>query len=249
MTETFWPVRHLVMTEPRTLLVTGASAGIGHAISTRLLADGERVIGLARDLRRFSTAGRCFEPVSIDLADLERLPDRLTALARSHPEISAVICCAGAGWFGSLEQMSYADIRSLIDLNFTSQVCVVRAFLPLIKRNGSGDIVLMGSEAALSGGRYGAVYSATKFALRGLAQSLREECAAAGVRITIVNPGMVRTRFFDQLDFEPGPDPANIIEPEDVAEAVAVALSVRTGTVFDEINLTPLKRVVRKKKI
>ena len=59
---------------------------------------------------------------------------------------------------------------------------------------------------------------------------------------------MVRTRFYDQLDFEPGADPANVIEPQDVADAVAGVLNARAGTVFDEINLSPLKRVVRKKK-
>ena len=236
------------MAEARTLLVTGASSGIGRAISTCLLSNGQSVIGVARDPGRIPAEEGIFKPIGIDLADLARLPDRLTELARDCPKISGVICCAGAGWFGSLEQMSYADIRSLIDLNLTSQVFVVRAFLPVIKRNGGGDVVLMGSEAALSGGRYGAVYSATKFALRGLAQSLKHECAGAGVRITIVNPGMVRTRFYDQLDFEPGADPANVIEPQDVADTVAGVLNARAGTVFDEINLSPLKRVVRKKK-
>ena len=119
--------------------------------------------------------------------------------------------------------------------------------MPVIKTNGGGDVVLMGSEAALSGGRYGAVYSATKFAVRGFAQALRHECAAANVRVTIVNPGMVRTQFFDSLEFEPGPDPDNYIEPEDVARAVSGALLAPRGTVVDEINLSPLKRVVRRK--
>ena len=83
--------------------------------------------------------------------------------------------------------------------------------------------------------------------MRGFAQALRHECAAANVRITIVNPGMVRTKFFDSLKFEPGADPDNYIEPEDVASAVCGALSARGGTVVDEINLSPLKRVVRRK--
>ena len=140
------------MAEARTLLVTGASSGIGRAISTCLLSNGQSVIGVARDPGRIPAEEGIFKPIGIDLADLARLPDRLTELARDCPKISGVICCAGAGWFGSLEQMSYADIRSLIDLNLTSQVFVMRAFLPVIKRNGGGDVVLMGSEAALSEG-------------------------------------------------------------------------------------------------
>ena len=124
---------------------------------------------------------------------------------------------------------------------------IVRAFLPVIKRNGGGDVILVGSEAALSGGRYGAVYSATKFGLRGFAQALRHECSVGGVRVAMVNPGMVRTEFFKTLKFEPGTDPENYVEPEDVANAICGILLARSETVVDEINLSPLKRVDRKK--
>jgi NADP-dependent 3-hydroxy acid dehydrogenase YdfG len=76
---------------------------------------------------------------------------------------------------------------------------------------------------------------------------LRQESAAAGIRVTLINPGMVRTGFFDQLDFEPGEDPTHAIVPEDIAVAVKMVLSARPETVFDEINLSPLKKVVRRK--
>ena len=102
-----------------TALVTGASSGIGHAICQRLLADGQRVIGLARDHRR-SPEG--ILPLTIDLADLDRLPEQLEALAREHPDISAVVCNAGQGRFGALETFSYQQIRGLIDLDLTSQL-------------------------------------------------------------------------------------------------------------------------------
>ena len=124
---------------------------------------------------------------------------------------------------------------------------MIRAFLPILKRNGHGNIIIIGSEAALLGGARGGIYSASKSALRGLAQSLRAESATSGIRVTMINPGMVRTRFFETLDFEHGDDPDNFIEPLDIAQAVGAALDARQGTVFDEINLTPLKKVVRKK--
>ena len=113
-----------------------------------------------------------------------------------------------------------------------------------MKQRASGNIVFMGSEAALAGGRRGAVYSAAKFGLRGLAQSLRQECAASGLRVSIINPGMVRTEFFKELDFYPGKAPDNYILPDDVAVAVQMVLEARQGTVFDEINLSPQKKVV-----
>ena len=231
----------------RTLVVTGASRGIGATISQLLLEKGATVIGIARDFQDCTIDSGQFRPVPVDLGQISVLPDIFSQLTKSYPEVTGLICCAGRGQFGSLEEFAYREIHELVDLNLTSQMYIVRAFMPVIKTNGGGDVVLMGSEAALSGGRYGAVYSATKFAVRGFAQALRHECAAANVRITIVNPGMVQTQFFDSLEFEPGPDPDNYIEPEDVARAVSGALLARRGTVVDEINLSPLKRVVRRK--
>lgn len=167
---------------------------------------------------------------------------------KDEPAIDGVVCCAGSGRFGSLEEFSYTQISSLLDLNLTSHIYLVRALLPGMKKRATGDIVFMGSESARSGGKRGAVYSAAKFGLRGLAQSLRQECAASGIRVSIVNPGMVKTAFFDELDFQHGDEPDNYILPEDVASAVLTIIEARAGTVFDEINLSPQKKVVRSPK-
>ena len=235
------------MSAKRKMLLTGAGGGIGRSIATLLLSSDWRIVGVGRDPARPGFSQKAFSQATIDLSDLEHLPEQLRLLASEHEDIDSVVCAAGVGRFGSLEEFSYQQIRELIDINLTSQLYVVRAFLPLLKRRGRGDVVLIGSEAALAGGARGAVYSATKFALRGFCQSLRQESAAAGIRVTLINPGMVRTEFFDQLDFEPGEDLAHAIVPEDIAVAVKMVLSARAETVFDEINLSPLKKVVRRK--
>ena len=228
----------------RTVLLTGASSGIGRAIAENLLEAGYQVIGLARDFGKFPCDHPLFAPHALDLADLDALPGRLRELAAAHPHLDALVCNAGQGRFGDLEQFSYTQIRALMDLNFTSHAFVARTFLPQLKRMGRGDLIFMGSEAALRGAPKGAIYGASKFALRGFAQALRQECARAGVRISLINPGMVKTPFFDALDFAPGADPANYILPEDVARVVAMILAARPGTVFDEIDLSPQKRVI-----
>ena len=231
----------------RTFVVSGASSGIGRAICQRLLDDGDRVVGIAREFAGTAAESAIehdhFVPRVIDLSDLDALPTHLKALIVEHPEIDGLVCNAGRGRFGTLEQFSYDQIRDLMDLNFTSHAFLVRALLPTLRRTG-GDIIFTGSEAALQGRRKGAVYCASKFALRGFAQALREECGRNNIRVAIVNPGMVSTSFFDDLDFRPGPDPANYVLPEDVAAAVALVVGARPGTVFDEINLSPLKRVI-----
>ena len=236
----------------RNLLVTGASRGIGFAITQALLASQHHVTGLARnfpsELTGELSAQAFFHAERIDLSDLSALPDTLKSLCQRYPTIDGLILNAGQGQFGSLEEFSYAQIKALIDLNFTAQAFICRAFLPMLKRRGGGDIVFIGSEAALWGGRRGAVYSASKAALRGFAQALREECGRANVRVCVINPGMVRTAFFDELAFQPGPDLTHAIHPETVAAAVVQVLNAPPGTVFDEINLSPLKKVLQFKR-
>lgn len=232
----------------RTVMVTGASSGIGEQVVKRLLAEGNNVIGIARNFNKTSLAAHDqYQTISLDFSDLQKLEQSLKAMVKRHDEVTDVVCSAGQGRFGSLEEFSYEQIRELLHINFVSQAYVVRAFMPLLKRRGSGNIIFIGSEAALSGGRKGAIYCASKFALRGFAQSLREECAATGVRVGLVNPGMVSTPFFGELDFTHGEQPDNYIEPEDVADAIVWMLNSRQHMVVDELNLSPLKKVIVKK--
>jgi NADP-dependent 3-hydroxy acid dehydrogenase YdfG len=231
----------------RKVLVTGCSAGIGLAICEQLLELGYQVVGLARDPARGGLDHPEFVPVAVDLADLKALPDRLATIAKQHADINAVIANAGRGQFGGLEEFSYAQIDQLLDLNLRSQIYLARALLPGLRQQPHSDLIFMGSEAALAGGRRGAVYSASKAALRGFAQALREECSRSGVRLSLINPGMVRTGFFDNLDFAPGPDKSHAVSAETVAQTVLMVLQAPPETVFDEINLSPLKKVIQKK--
>lgn len=232
----------------RTVLVSGATSGIGAAISRRLLADGHSVIGIGRDFTKVDFPKSRFIPVVLDLAALAALPERLSELSRAHPSLDALVLNAGRGEFGGLEELSYDQIRTLIELNFTHHAFVVRTFLPSFKRRRQGDLIFIGSEAAQAGRRQGSIYCASKFALRGFAQALREECARSGVRVSSIHPGMVRSPFFAGLDFAPGDAPENALEPEEVAAAVAFVLAQRDGAVVDEIHLSPLKKVIEKRR-
>jgi len=232
----------------RTVLVTGASSGIGRAIARKLLQQGHQVIGVARQIGKFTRPMDGFHPLSLDLSDLTALPERLRELAKRFPDLDTVIFSAGKGRFGSLEEFSYRQIEELLTVNFTSQVFLTRALLPFLKRKQHSDLIFIGSEAALKGSRKGAVYCAGKFALRGFTQALREECSKSNVRVCLINPGMVKTEFFAELNFAPGDDAGNYLLPEDVADAVAYVLAARQHIVVDEINLNPLNKVVKFKK-
>jgi 3-hydroxy acid dehydrogenase / malonic semialdehyde reductase len=229
----------------RTVLVTGASSGIGRAIAKRLLQQGHHVIGVSRNSQKFTHTLDNFTAVQLDLSHTNSLPVQLRELAKNFPDIDAVVFSAGIGQFGSLEEFSYAQIETLMTVNFTSQVFLTRALLPSLKRKQRADLIYIGSEAALKGSRKGAMYCASKFALRGFTQALREECSKNGVRVCLLNAGMVKTPFFDSLSFAPADHESNYLLPEDLAEAIDYVLNSRAHIVIDEINLNPLNKVVK----
>ncbi|PVV10744.1 MAG: short-chain dehydrogenase [gamma proteobacterium symbiont of Ctena orbiculata] len=228
---------------PRKLLVTGASGGIGDAITRRLLDRGHQVVALSRDFSRCSDQTG-LDKRTVDLAELDALPRRLAEIMADHPDLDGAVLNAGSGRFGNLEEFSYQQISELVTINLTQHLYVARALVPLLKKMAPSDLITIGSEAALTGGRKGAVYSACKFALRGFSQSMRAECSGSGVRVSLINPGMVDTGFYQNLNFKPGEKAENALRADDIANAVMLVLEAHPGTVFDEINLNPLKRVI-----
>lgn len=233
----------------RNLLVTGASSGIGRAIAERLLTQGHRVIGSSRDRSRFSTPHPLFSPVTLDLADPSSIADFANHLQTDFPELDGAVFAAGYGQFGSLEQFSMAQIERLMLVNFTSQAMLSRALLPKLKQKDYANLVYIGSEAALKGSRHGSIYCASKFALRGFTQALRDECGKSSVRVSLINPGMVDTAFFETLSFAPGKANGQVLMANDIADAVGYILQAGHHGVIDEINLSPASKVVEFKKL
>ena len=131
------------------------------------------------------------------------------------------------------------QIDQAIRVNLTSALVLSRLIVPEFRRKKQGRIIFIGSESAISAGKKGAVYSAAKFGLRGFCQALREDCGNDGISISLINPGMVRSPFFDQLSFAPAPNSENAIEVEDIARLILQIMQSNRDIVFDEINLSP----------
>mgnify|MGYP002632769198 FL=1 len=113
-----------------------------------------------------------------------------------------------------------------------------------MRKQKAGRIVLIGSESALNAGKKGALYSSAKFGLRGLALALREDCAKDGITVSLINPGMVKTPFFDRQKFRPGADASNFIEAQDIADTLLHILHSNPNIVFDEVNLSPRNKSI-----
>jgi 3-hydroxy acid dehydrogenase/malonic semialdehyde reductase len=228
----------------RIAVVTGSSSGIGQAIATRLLEAGFAVIGLARHHNQYTLKHAHYHPRVVDLSDIESLDRIAVEISKNYPKISVVVCNAGFGDFRNLENFSHTQIQEFLNVNLVSHIVLCRHMVSGMKKLGQGDIVIVGSEAALIGKRKATLYSSAKFGMRGFAQSLRDEVGSSGLRVCLINPGMVRSAFFDNLDFEPGSSSENAMEPDDIAKIIVEVVEVRRGTVIDEINLSPASKVV-----
>ena len=231
------------------IVLTGASSGIGLAMTKALLKNGYFVTGISKTSGVETINSKNFKLEKLDLSKLDALPDKLERIiAEIDVPIRALVHSAGIGKFGSVEQLAVSDMKLVMETNVLSHAIVTKFFLPILKRQKElADVIFIGSESSISGGRYGSIYCASKFAVRGFAQSLREECATTSVRVSILNPGAVRTHFFDGLNFEPGSSSDNEINPEDVAEVLLTILEARPGTVIDEVNLSPQTKVWNRK--
>ena len=226
------------MADSGTALITGASSGIGLATAGLLLSQGYQVIGLSRRGPVAELEHDNFSPVALDLGDLDRLDAKIREVLNAR-EIDCFIHAAGQGHFGSIEQFSIAQIETSIRVNLTSAMVISRSLVPVLRQRGSGRLIFIGSESALTAGSKGALYCASKYGLRGFCQSLREDCGSDGIQVSLVNPGMVRSPFFDDLSFEPGPEPENAITVKDVAAVILQILQSSKDIVFDEVNLSP----------
>lgn len=230
------------------VIVTGASSGIGLALVSQLLEAGYHVLGIARHFDDPMAEHERFNFAAMDLSDIASLPAQLTELVESlNLPVAAVFNNAGVGKIGFLEQLSWDELQVCMNTNFISHAMLCKALIPKLKKQGFGLIAFTGSEAALSGSRQGSIYCASKFALRGFAQALREECNRAGVRVSIVNPGATDTAFFDDLHYQPGAAPENAITPEQIANTFLYILQSPPEAVIDEVTLTPLSRVWERK--
>ncbi len=231
------------MLKNRHVLITGVTSGIGLETTTLLLKKGSYVHGISRRTPKFQHSKFLHYPCDLSIAaDLPHLVKKL-------PKIDILICNAGVGCFGYLEQLSISDMQYTFNVNLMSHVILCKLLIAQFKKQKQGDILFIGSKSGLQGDRQSSIYSASKFALRGFAQSLKEECRYHNIRVCILQPGMVRTPFFEHLHFEPESAPSNAISPTQIAKTLVHILQSPTSTLYEEVVLSPLKKQVRHKNI
>lgn len=181
------------------VLVTGASSGIGAATAARLAARGFQVFGTSRRPERQSLPGVRF--VALDVRDEESVRKGVAQVLASVPHLDGLVCNAGIGIFGSVEEVSLEAAREQFETNVFGTLRVLRAVLPRLREAKRGRVVIVGSLAGRAPIPFQAHYSASKAALDALALALYNELFAFGVSVSLIEPGDIRTEFNDRTDW------------------------------------------------
>jgi len=224
-------------------IVTGGSKGIGRAIVERLAREGAKVTLCARneaDVKKtsaeLSNQGLSVEGFGADVASEEQVRSLVDAVSTRHGRIDILVNNAGLGIFGNFVDSSIADIDTMLATNIRGVMLATHAVLPHMIGQSGGQIVHIASLAGKNTVKGGAVYAATKWALRGFAASLMLEVREHNIRVVTVCPGSVDTSFSSS-----GKRGGNITQPEDVADAVVFAISAPARSMFSEIDVRPTR--------
>ena len=234
-------------------IVTGASSGIGAAISRRLCGLGYEVFGFARHFESeaetevFDGAEQ-FHPIVCDVLDTEHLCACVKQIASEHL-VRILVNNAGVGYYGLHEELNPAKIKELVRTNLETPMILTQQLLRQFKKN-AGIIINISSVTADESNPHGCAYGATKAGLASFSHSLFDETRKYGVKVVTISPDMTKTNLYRNADLQEGEESASYLLPEEIADAVEFVLGQREGLVVSDLKLKPqLHRIRRKQKV
>ncbi len=190
----------------KTALVTGSSSGIGLQTALALARDDYQTFASMRDVSRSTELEQAAkkEDLAIEIIelDVDREESIISAIRHVYDKtgrIDVLVNNAGYGQFGCTEDVSVDSFRKQFETNFFSVVRIIQQVAPIMRAQGSGIIVNMSSVAGRIGFPGSPAYISSKFALEGLCESLRYELDQFGIKTTLIEPGVIKTNFFDSL--------------------------------------------------
>lgn len=230
----------------KTGVVSGASSGLGRAISSVLAARGVKVGLLARSKDKLEAlraelekAGGTAVSVPADVSDPDAVKHAVDAVASKWDGIDILVNNAGLGIFKPIDEMSVDEWDKHINVMLRGAFLLTKHCLPHLYRQQRSHVFMISSLWAKRFCATCSAYTAAKFGVRGLAQSLREEVRQYNVKVTNIMPGTVETPFFEKAGWET--DLSRALQPEDVAAIVLQALSLPDRAVIEEIVLQSIR--------
>jgi short-subunit dehydrogenase len=183
------------------ILITGASSGIGKATAELLSAQGHHVYGTTRkaadpsQIPASNGSGGFISMLTMDVTSDASVASAIETILSKEGRIDVLICNAGTGIAGSIEDTTVDEAKSQFETNFFGALRVMRSLLPVMRAQGTGKIIAVSSVAGIISIPYQAHYSASKFAIEGLIEALRHEIAPFGIKACVVEPGDTKTGF------------------------------------------------------
>ncbi|RDH78827.1 SDR family NAD(P)-dependent oxidoreductase [Mycolicibacterium moriokaense] len=217
-----------------TVLLTGATGGIGRAIAKALADRGANLIVTGRrgDLLEDLVARYGGRSLAVDLA----VADDVDRLVQEAGDVDILVANAALPASGALESFTPSEIDRALDVNLRAPMVLSRQLAPRMAARGRGHLLFVSSILGKMPQAYGSVYSATKFGLRGFGGSLRADLRGTGVGVSVVFPGIIREAgMFADANVKP-PKGLRTNSPDDVARGVAVAIEKNSG----EVVVAPL---------
>ena len=187
-------------------LVTGSSSGIGFETSLALARNGFHTFATMRDLSKDEEIKQIIkkEDLSIEILELdvdseESVNQAIKIIFEKKGRIDVLVNNAGYGMWGTVEDVSIDEFKEQFETNFFSIIRLIQKVAPIMRKQGSGNIVNISSVAGRIGFPVSPAYISSKFALEGLSESLRFELMPFGINVIIIEPGVIKTNFFDSM--------------------------------------------------
>lgn len=226
-------------------LITGASSGIGLAISKQLASMGYEVFGIGRNFADHPLWKEdMLHPIVCDLLDTNQLCEHIRQI-KAKAQVHVLVNNAGVGYYGLHEELNPKKIQELVRTNLEVPMILAQQLLRELKKN-AGYMINIASVTAYKTNPHGCAYGATKAGLASFSASLFDEARKYGVKVVTISPDMTQTNLYRNADFREGDDVDTYLLPEEVANAVAFILSQREGIAITELTLRPQKHRIQK---
>jgi short-subunit dehydrogenase len=240
----------MVNLENQIAVVTGASSGIGRAIAEGLAAKGVSLCLVGRSVEKLQQLKELLlhnsphvEICKADLATKEDITAVSSFVLKEFGAVNILVHSAGFLSFGAIEDVALSGLDLHLKINYLAPCLLTQSLLPALKKT-QGQIVFMNSSAILHAIPHLAQYSASKFALKGFADTLREEVNPFGIRVVSVYPGQTATTMQRELHGKKGVDyePEHLLQPGDIADVVLHALTLPDTAEITEIFIRPMRK-------